>query len=278
MSKDLVWFITGCSTGFGRALAEELLTQGHRVAATARRPETLEGLDPGDPSRFAALRLDVTDTASIPTAVAAAERAFGRIDVLVNNAAYGIVGSLEEVPEPELRRIFETNVFGLLATTRAMLPILRRQRSGWILNFSSVAGISATPGFGIYNATKFAVEGHSEALAQEVAHLGIQVRIIAPGPFRTDFAGRSIVRTEPMADYDASVGAARRYLSMADGHQAGDPARAAKEIIRLVEEGRPGLRVPFGKVTLDRVRAKLEHVRQDMAAGEAAALATDFAG
>lgn len=271
-----VWFITGCSTGLGRVLAQELLAAGHRVAASARSPESLAGLDPGDPARFLALRLDVTDPAQVASAVEAAAAHFGRLDVLVNNAGYGVVGALEEVPEPEIRRVFETNVFGLMAVTRAVLPVMRAQGSGVVLNISSIAGFTATPGFGIYNATKFAVEGLSEALALDVAKLGLRVHIIEPGPFRTDFAGRSIVDTPPMEAYASTVGATRRYVRDIDGRQKGDPVRAAREMIRLVEEGSPSLRVLLGKVAVDRMKLKLRQVGRELEAGEATALAMDF--
>ncbi|MBK8725526.1 MAG: SDR family NAD(P)-dependent oxidoreductase [Holophagaceae bacterium] len=271
-----VWFITGCSSGLGRVLVQELLAAGHRVAATARTPDSLRDLDPGDPARFLALPLDVTDDESIQAAVAAALARFGRLDVLVNNAGYGVVGALEEIPEGEIRRIFDTNVFGLLETTRAVLPTLRSQGSGWILNISSIAGIAATPGFGVYNATKFAVEGFSEALALDVGKLGIRVHIIEPGPFRTDFAGRSLVNPPPMAAYAATVGPTRRYVTDIDGRQKGDPVRAARAMIRLVEEGSDALRIPMGKAAVDRLRVKLRQVTRELEAGEAAALAMDF--
>lgn len=275
-SPSKVWFVTGCSSGLGRVLVQELLAAGARVAATARDPETLRGLDPGDSARFLALRLDVTDPVQVREAVAAARAHFGRLDVLVNNAGYGVVGALEEVPEPEIRRVFETNVFGLMAVTRAVLPVMRAQGSGVVLMISSIAGFTATPGFGIYNATKFAVEGLSEALALDVAKLGIRVHIIEPGPFRTDFAGRSIVDTPPMEAYVPTVGATRRYVRDIDGKQKGDPVRAARELIRLVEEGSTSLRILLGKVAVDRMKLKLRQVGRELEAGEATALASDF--
>lgn len=271
-----VWFITGCSTGLGRVLVQELLAAGHRVAASARQPGSLAGLDPGDPARFLALRLDVTDPGHVAAAVDSAAAHFGRLDVLVNNAGYGVVGALEEVPEPEIRRVFETNVFGLMAVTRAVLPVMRAQGSGVVLNISSIAGFTATPGFGIYNATKFAVEGLSEALALDVAKLGIRVHIVEPGPFRTDFAGRSIVDTPVLEAYASTTGATRRYVRDIDGKQKGDPVQAAREMIRLVEEGSSSLRILLGKVAVDRMKLKLRQVQRELEAGEATALAMDF--
>ncbi|MFN8012833.1 MAG: oxidoreductase [Holophagaceae bacterium] len=271
-----VWFITGCSTGLGRVLVHELLAAGHRVAASARQPGSLAGLDPGDPARFLALRLDVTDPGHVAAAVDSAAAHFGRLDVLVNNAGYGVVGALEEVPEPEIRRVFETNVFGLMAVTRAVLPVMRAQGSGVVLNISSIAGFTATPGFGIYNATKFAVEGLSEALALDVAKLGIRVHIVEPGPFRTDFAGRSIVDTPVLEAYASTTGATRRYVRDIDGKQKGDPVQAAREMIRLVEEGSSSLRILLGKVAVDRMKLKLRQVQRELEAGEATALAMDF--
>src|SRR5580704_9472336 len=187
--KDRIWFITGASTGFGRTLAEEVLKAGGKVVATARNRDKVADLEAKFPQKVKALALDVTNAGQVDTAVTQAFAQFGRVDVLVNNAGYGLAGAIEEVSETEYMPMFETNVFGLLRVTRASLPHLRKQRSGHILNLSSIGGLVASPGMGYYNGTKFAVEGISEALAAEVAPLGIRVTIIEPGPFRTDFLG-----------------------------------------------------------------------------------------
>src|ERR1035441_7286900 len=204
-----VWFITGTSTGFGRLLAEAVLKAGGRVLATARKPEQIADLVQQYPDAARAFALDVTRPKQIEAVAKDAIAAFGRVDVLVNNAGYGIAGGIEEAEEKEFLRVFETNVFGLMRVTRALLPQFRKQRSGNILNLSSMAGLAGSAGWGYYNASKFAVEGFSEALAQEVAPLGVKVTIVEPGPFRTDFLGRSgVVAKREIADY-AETGARR---------------------------------------------------------------------
>lgn len=270
------WFITGCSTGLGRVLAEAAVSEGHCVVATARRVEALAELEALAPERVLALALDVTDPAACHRGVAAAVARFGRLDVLVNNAGYGMVGALEESSSGEIRRLFETNVFGLIEMTKAALPHLREQKAGWIVNLSSIAGLAATPGFGPYNATKFAVEGLSEALAGEVRPFGIRVLLVEPGPFRTDFAGRSIVEAPAMPDYQRSVGPTRKYIREVDGTQAGDPARAARAILDHVAHARPELRLLLGKAAVDRLKTKLSSLQRDLDAGRDRALAADF--
>lgn len=271
-----VWLITGCSTGFGRVFAEAALAAGHAVVATARRAESLEGIGGAAPDRFLALGLDVTDPAACHRAVQAAEARFGRVDVLVNNAGYGMVGALEESPSGEIRRMFETNVFGLIEMTKAVLPGMRARKGGWIVNLSSIAGLVATPGFGAYNATKFAVEGLSEALAGELRPFGVRVLVVEPGPFRTDFAGRSIVEVPAMADYQRSVGPTRKYIHDADGTQAGDPARAAQAILDHIAQNRTELRMLLGKMAHDRMAGKLTQLQKEHEAGKERALAADF--
>ena len=271
-----VWLITGCSTGFGRVFAEAALKEGHAVVATARKVESLEGLSAAAPERFLALSLDVTDAAACHRGVEAAVAKFGRLDVLVNNAGYGMVGALEESSGGEIRRLFETNVFGLIEMTKAALPRMRAQKSGWIVNLSSIAGLVATPGFGAYNATKFAVEGLSEALAGELRPFGIRVLVVEPGPFRTDFAGRSIVEVPAMADYQRSVGPTRKYIHDADGTQAGDPARAARAILDHIAQNRPELRMLLGKLAMSRMEAKLKTLRSELDSGLERALSADF--
>ena len=272
-----VWFITGASTGFGRLLAEEVLKRGDQVVATARKLDKVKDLEAKYPGDALAVALDVTDAAQVDTAVNQALAKFGRVDVLVNNAGYGVAGAIEEVSEGELMPMYETNVFGLLRVTRALLPQLRRQRSGHILNLSSIGGLTAGPGWGLYQSTKFAVEGLSEALAQEVAPLGIRVTIIEPGPFRTDFLGRSGVEAKTkIPDYESTAGNARRYMSEQDGKQPGDPLKVVEAMIQVVESEDPPLRLLLGAGALKRVRQKLEMWQREMAAWERVTVGADF--
>ncbi len=272
-----VWFITGASTGFGRLLAEEVLKTGGKVVATARRLDKVADLERQYPQTAKAIALDVTNQTQIDSAVAQAIAKFGRVDVLVNNAGYGVAGAIEEVSEAEFMPMFETNVFGLLRVTRAFLPHLRKQRSGHILNLSSIGGVIASPGLGFYNATKFAVEGVSEALAAELAPLGIRVTIIEPGPFRTDFLGRSgVVARTRIADYDATAGNMRRYFAENDGKQKGDPLQAVKAMIQVVESPNPPLRLLLGASALQRLRAKFSNWEKEIAAWEQVTIGADF--
>ncbi|GAA3579753.1 oxidoreductase [Amycolatopsis ultiminotia] len=271
--SDRVWFITGSSTGFGRVLAETLLTQGERVVATARDTTTLADLA----GRAFVARLDVTDPESVRTAVAAAIAEYGRIDVLVNNAGHGLLGALEELSDEQTRRVLETNVFGVLAVTRAVLPHLRAQRSGHIVQLSSVGGVVGNPGHALYATSKFALEGMSEALAGEVAPLGIRVSIVEPGPFRTDFAGRSMTFADPIDDYrDTPAGLLRERFSAQNGNQPNDPVRAAEAIVKLVDTPDAPLRLPLGPEAVDRIRAKLEQQLADLAAWEAVSTDTRY--
>src|SRR3984885_7361677 len=254
-----IWFITGASTGFGRLLAEEVLKAGGKVIATARKLDKVSDLERKYPDGAKALALDVTNEGEVNAAVEQAVARFGRVDVLVNNAGYGVAGAIEEVSEAEFMPMFETNVFGLLQVTRAFLPHFRKQRSGHILNLSSIGGVVAGPGIGMYNATKFAVEGISEALAAEVAPLGIRVTIIEPGPFRTDFLGRSgVIAKTRLADYDSTAGSMRKYFAENDGKQKGDPLRAVQAMMQVVESPNPPLRLLLGASAAQRLRAKLD--------------------
>jgi NAD(P)-dependent dehydrogenase (short-subunit alcohol dehydrogenase family) len=276
-SQSRVWFITGCSTGFGRLLTEEVLKSGGKVVATARKFEQIVDLEQTYPQTAKALALDVTKDAQVDQAVAEAIKHFGHIDVLVNNAAYGVAGAIEEVSEAEFLPMYETNVFGLLRVTRAVLPHLRERRSGHILNLSSIGGVTASPGWGLYQSTKFAVEGLSEALAAEVAPLGIRVTIIEPGPFRIDFLGRSGVEAaKRIADYDATAANARRYLDTQHGKQTGDPVRAVQAMIKVVESPNPPLRLLLGASALQRLRAKLDNWQNEMATWESTTIRADF--
>jgi NAD(P)-dependent dehydrogenase (short-subunit alcohol dehydrogenase family) len=259
-----VWFITGCSTGFGRALAQLTLSLGHPTVITARNPAQVQDLAAAHPELALVLQLDVTEPAQITAAVAAAVARFGTIDVLVNNAGIGYFGSFEETELAEARRMFEINVWGLAETTRAVLPLLRRQRSGTIVNLSSIAGIAGFPGLSFYNASKFAVEALSEALSQEVAPLGIRVLLVEPGPFRTDWAGRSANQApETVPEYQDTAVARNRQIRGLSGRQPGDPARAAAAIVQMVEAPEPPLRLLLGKAALRAARLKLAALHKD---------------
>lgn len=272
-----VWFITGASTGFGQLLAQEVLKAGGRVVATARKPDQITEFERQYPETARAFLLDVTHPAQIETVATKSIAAFGRIDVLVNNAGYGIAGGIEEATEAEILPVFETNVFGLIRVTRAFLPQFRKQRSGHILNLSSMAGLVGTAGWGYYNATKFAVEGFSEALAGEMAPLGVRVTIIEPGPFRTDFLGRSAVLVKrTIADYQETVGKTRDYYYDQPGKQRGDPLKAVKAMMDMVESPNPPLHLILGALAYNRFKGKLDRWQEEMAAYEPVTLGADF--
>ena len=275
--KPRVWFITGSSTGFGRLLAEEVLKIGDAVVATARKVEQISDLEAQYPERAVALAVDVTNQEQVDAAFHKTLQRFGHVDVLVNNAGYGVAGALEEVSDAELRPMYEANVFGLLRVTRAFLPQLRQQRSGHILNLSSIGGLTAGPGWGLYQSTKFAVEGLSEALAQEVAPLGIRVTIIEPGPFRTDFLGRSSQEAaHQIEDYRSTADKARLYRSEQDGKQPGDPVKAVRAMIEVVNSSNPPLRLLLGASALKRVQQKIETWQKEIAAWEPVTIGADF--
>jgi len=278
MANDTpVWFITGCSTGFGREFAKILLARGYRVVATARDARKVADIVASHKDTALALELDVERQPQITTAVAEAERRFRRIDVLVNNAGVGYLAAIEEGEDRDIRAMFEANVFGLAAMTRAVLPVMRAQRSGAIVNISSVGGFIGFPGTGYYPATKFAVEGLSESLSKEVAPFGIRVLIVEPGPFRTDFAGRSIRSAQrPIEAYADTAIARRRMIQGRSGAEVGDPVRAVEAIIAAVESPNPPLRLPLGNFAYDQIRAEIEAVRKEIAAGEAVARAADY--
>jgi len=272
-----VWLVTGASTGFGRELVEYLLAQGAQVVATARKVEGLQELGAKYPKTALVAAMDVTDQKQVDQVVEVAVKWFGGIDVLVNNAGYGMVGAVEESAEGEFRPMFETNVFGLIRVTQAVLPQMREQGSGHIVNLSSIGGLVATPGFGLYNATKFAVEGLSEALAQEVKPLGIAVTIVEPGPFRTKFLGKAGGEAKArISDYDKTAGKMRAYFTEQDGKQPGDPQKAAEAIVKAVEAEHPPLHLLLGGSTIPRVKAKIDALQKDLAAWEATTLGADF--
>ena len=271
-----VWFITGCSSGFGRELTKLVLARGWRAVVTARDPRQVEALVAGYDGKALPLTLDVTDPAAVEAAVASATDAFGRIDVLVNNAGIGYFAAIEEGEDAAIRRMFEINVFGLTHLTQVVLPLMRRQRSGHIVNFSSIGGLCAYPALGFYNATKFAVEGLSEALAKEVAPLGIKVLLVEPSGFRTDWAGRSAAESaREIADYAATAGATRREVRESSGHQPGDPRLAALAIVEAVQSAHPPLRLLLGRDALLAARGKLDELKNEFAAWERVTLGAD---
>lgn len=274
MSK--VWLITGCSSGFGSLLAEAAAQRGDHVVATARDVSKLDRLVAAHPENIVPTMLDVTRPETAQDALALAQDRFGGIDILVNNAGYGFIGALEEGAPEEYRPMFETNVFGLIETTRAALPTLRARR-GTIVNFSSAAGISGSAGSTYYNATKFAVEGLSEGLAREVAPLGVKVMIVEPGPFRTSFLGRSIsVAAREMPEYAETAGRRRNYRDTNDGQQAGDPHKAVAVIMRALDAERTPLHLPLGPNAFRVADAKLASFGADIEAWRPIAIATDF--
>lgn len=244
------WLITGCSRGLGRALAEAVLQAGHRLLATARDPGSLADLARLYPQTLRVAPLDVTDPAAAQDAVAQMQEAFGGLDVLVNNAGYGNVNSVEDTPLEEFRRQIETNLFGTIIVTKAAIPLLRRQRSGHIIQLSSVGGRIGAPGRAPYSAAKWGVEGFSEVLAREMAQVGVRVTIIEPGGLRTDFAGASTTLSEGRFEYDAVVGAVARRQRAYDGKQPGDPQRAAQAILAVAWMDRPPLRLALGSDAL----------------------------
>lgn len=271
------WLITGCSSGLGRELAEAVAARGDRLVATARSTESLQTLSERYPETVRSISLDVTRAGDAARAVALAESTFGGLDVLVNNAGFGFIGAIEEGEPDEYRPLFEVNVFGLIETTRAALPALRRQPGARIVNLSSGAGIAGSAGFGFYNATKFAVEGLSEALAGELSPLGVTVIIAEPGPFRTAFLGRSMMAAaREIPAYAGTTQARRHYRETNDGRQAGDPAKAVAVMLQAVDAESPPLHLPIGPRAHAIAEQKLGAFRADIAAWRELSIATDF--
>lgn len=272
-----VWFITGASRGLGAAIVEAALDVGDAVVATARDVAALNHRF-GVSDHLLALPLDVTREEQARDAVHRAVCRFGRIDVLVNNAGGGLLGAVEEVSAAEAEAVFRLNVFGLLNVTRAVLPHLRRQRSGWVVNLSSIGGVAASAGWGVYCATKFAVEAISEAMAIELAPLGVRATAVEPGYLRTDFLGNaSLARSaERIADYESTAGRMRSFVNAADGQQPGDPDRLAQALVALSTHRDPPRRLPFGSDTLQRIDQALEAREKEVAVWRDLALTTDF--
>jgi NAD(P)-dependent dehydrogenase (short-subunit alcohol dehydrogenase family) len=274
-----VWFITGTSRGFGLEIAREALSRGDSVVATARNPQAVLDALPDAGERLVAVPLDVNDTEQVHAAVDTAITRFGRIDVLVNNAGRGLLGAVEEVSDEELRSVFDVNVFGLLTVTRAVLPQMRAQKSGLIINLSSVAGFVVWPGWGAYSATKFAVEAISETMTHELAPLGILAIAVEPGPFRTDFLADSsleLAKTE-IEDYAESGGAARQWAIDNNNSQEGDPVKAAKVIVDLAAHSDLPERIQLGTSAIDQIAAKLERTARDQQQWRDISVSTDYA-
>ncbi|AZZ75830.1 short-chain dehydrogenase/reductase [Pseudomonas sp. RU47] len=272
------WFITGASRGFGTLIAERALCAGDAVIATARNPQDITDRL-GEQPNLLAVRLDVTREDEAHQAVAEGIKRFGCIDVLINNAGFGVLGAVEETSASETERLFATNVFGLLNVTRAVLPHMRAQRSGRVINISSIGGYQAYMGWGVYGATKFAVEGITEALHQELAPLGIQATVVEPGFFRTDFLDeQSLIKTKlELPDYDETVGKMRAFAEAANHAQPGDPLKFAEAMLALVNAPNPPLRLALGSDTVARIEAKNRLVAQELADWNELALSTDFA-
>jgi NAD(P)-dependent dehydrogenase (short-subunit alcohol dehydrogenase family) len=272
-----VWFITGCSTGLGREMALAVLEGGGRAVVTARNPATIADLAERYPDKALALKLDVTSTADIEAAVLRAVSAFGQIDVLVNNAGYGYMSTVEEGEDSEVRALFETNFFGLVNVTKAVLPLMRQRRRGHIFNVTSVRGLAGSPGSAYYAASKFAVEGLTESLRRETAEFGIKVTAVAPGAFRTDWAGRSLKRaSESIGAYSFNAEKHHADIAKKSGHQPGDPARAAQALISVVQSDDPPGHLVLGRPGLNTVRTKIAELSAEVDAWEATTLGADF--
>ncbi|WP_225804057.1 oxidoreductase [Streptomyces sp. NK15101] len=271
-----VWFVTGASRGLGAEITREALDRGHRVIATARDASAVLRAYPNEPDGLLAVNADVTEPEQLALAVETGLAEFGRIDVVVNNAGHGLVGAVEETSDEAARALFDVNVFGVLNTLRATLPTLRAQRSGHVLNIGSVGGFATAPAVGLYGASKFALEGVSEALHGELAPLGVRVTIVEPGGFRTDFLNGSSLRVEPaaIADYTAGAGPVRAALAHHAGRQPGDPVKAARAVVDLTEVDEPPLRLQLGADAVERVEAKLDLVRRELDRWRHVALST----
>lgn len=270
------WLITGASRGIGRALAEAVLAAGHRLVATARDPARLNDLVRRHGDAVRTFALDVTDPAQAAAAVAFTRDAFGGLDVLVNNAGYGDVNSVEDASLEEFRQQIETNLFGTIIMTKAVIPLMRGQGSGHIIQFSSVGGRIGAPGRAAYSAAKWGIEGFSESLAKEMALIGVHVTIVEPGGFRTDFAGSSTTLHEGRREYDAVVGATARAQRDYDGRQPGDPARAGTALVQLASLQRPPLRLPLGSDALEIMAGADRSRLQELEQWRALSVSTDF--
>jgi len=277
MKTKKVWFITGASRGFGSEIAKEALNNGDQVIATVRKNSDVVKQQLGNADRLEVVVLDVTDEASIKNAVENAVGRFGRIDVLVNNAGQGLLSGVEEASDAEVRKVYDANVFGLLNVTRAVLPYFRRQRSGHIINLSSVGGLTGITGWGLYGSTKFAVEGITEALAAELAPLGIFATAVEPGFFRTDFLDASSLMTTPhiIDDYAGTVGKMRSFAAEVNHKQPGSAVKAARAIVRLGHAEQPPVHLPLGRDTLAMFKEKMDKFNADIEAWRDTIVGTD---
>lgn len=277
MQTPRVWFITGCSSGIGRALAERVLDVGDHLIATARNIATLEDLVSAQPDRCKSFELDVTQAGSIPEIIKQAVEVSGRIDVLINNAGCGLLGALEETSDTEMQRCFETNFFGPVRLMRAVLPIMRQQGSGHIINISAAAAVANYPGFSMYGGAKAAMELASESLRQEVAPFGINVTLVEPGPFRTEFGSRSMQKVEQgIADYQSTVGKFSELLQRINGRQPGDPQKAAAAIVQMVQDSKSPLRLPLGKYIVNKIKMKNASTLRELSEWESVAAGVEF--
>lgn len=272
-----VWFLTGASRGFGLEIARAILRRGDRVVATARRADQIRANLPDAGAGLIAIDLDITNPDQVAQAVQAGVDAYGRIDVVVNNAGRGLLGAVEEASDASIRAVYEVNVFGTLTVLRALLPVLRRQRTGHVINISSVGGLLGSAGWGIYNSTKFAVEGFSEALARELKPLGIRVTIVEPGYFRTDFLDASSLGTEEtvIADYDSTAGAMRVRALDVNHAQPGDPVKAAEAIVDVASAVDPPLHLLLGSDCVREVEAKTQRLLADIDTWRTVSTSTD---
>ena len=272
-----VWFITGCSTGFGRELAKQVLELGHKAVVASRKTDDVADIVTDYPDTSIAVKLDVTNSDEIKSSVEEAIKKFGQIDVLVNNAGIGYFGAIEESEDNEVRRMFEINFWGLANMTKAVLPLMRKQRSGNIVNIASIGGLVGFPAVGYYKATKFAVDGFSDALSKETAPLGIKVTVVCPSGFRTDWAGRSANNSKIVIDdYKTTAETNKNTIRGYSGKQPGDPVRAAKAIIDAVESENPPLHLLLGAAALKGARNKLEVLKKDFDTWEDTTTGADF--
>lgn len=275
-SSNRVWLITGCSSGFGQAFARAVIAHGDHLIATARHVEQIEALAAAQPDHVRALELDVTNARQAQETVKAALDTFGHIDVLVNNAGYGLFGAFEELSDAQIRQQLEVNVLGAMNVTRAVLPSMRAQGSGHLVQISSLGGLAGFAGNAAYSASKFALEGWSEVLSRELAPFGINVTIVEPGGFRTEWSGRSMIKAAPLAAYDVVMTERRAGMEQANGRQPGDPARAAQAIIAVVESEQPPLRLPLGTDAVTIIRQHIQQQLSDLDRWESLSYSTDF--
>lgn len=260
-----IWFITGISSGLGKALADAVIRSNEFVIGTFRKNSEVEAFNTLYQNKGKGVLLDITDMDKIDAVIQEIVTEFGRIDVLVNNAGIGYSGAVEEASIDDVRKVFEANFFGALKMTQAVLPHMRSKKKGHIIQISSHAGVKAFAGFGIYNASKFALEGFSEALAQEVKPLGIGLTLVEPGPFRTNFAGRSLMRSEKqISDYQDTAGNFRTKLDGVHNKQEGDPIKAAKIILQHINSGSETLRLPLGSIPIKTIGMKIESLQSDL--------------